>query len=731
MTLSVWRYAHLALAILSSLFLLILSVTGVILAIGAVNEKTQNYKVNDFDTINLSQTLPVLWEVYPEITELTVDHNRFVSIEATDPEGNAFKAYIDPRDGRILGKVKPQSDFIQWNIALHRSLFLKETGRVVIGMVSFLLFLITLTGVILIAKRQQGLRNFFAKINKDFFTQYFHVVSGRIFLIPVLILALTGTYLFMVRIGLADGKNHTIAHELKEGANEESVADFPVFKETLLADVEKVGFPFIPNDPEEFYIVKLKDRELSVNQITGEIMEETRYPYSLMLEKLSLDLHTGRTSTVWAVILGFASLNILFFIYTGFDITLRRKGTKIKNRFTAATAEYVVLAGTENGSTLAFANQIHQQLLTHGHKSFLTEMNRFTHFPEARHFLIFSSTYGLGTAPANAVNFESLLKKFPHHQTVSYSVIGFGSRAYPDFCAYARQIDGALEELPWTNRYLGLHTVNDRSTEDLIHWIKAWSEKTQCELATTPALYAAKITGLNKFRVIEKTQITEDNATFKVALKPLARRAFRSGDLLAVYPANDGLERLYSIGKKDGNIQLMVKLHPGGPGSEFLYALEENSTVQARVIINKSFHFPAKAPAVVMIANGTGIAPFLGMIAENKKQVPIRLYAGFRHNNTLSKQYRQFAHEENTFGRLSDFQFAFSREENPQYVMDLIRNDASFFREHLTNKGVIMICGSLSMQKDVEQVLDALCREKNGRELSHYKGQGQLLTDCY
>src|SRR5690606_36338134 len=111
---------------------------GVILAIGAVNEKTQNYKVNDFDTINLSQTLPVLWEVYPEITELTVDHNRFVSIEATDPEGNAFKAYIDPRDGRILGKVKPQSDFIQWNIALHRSLFLKETGRVVIGMVSFL-----------------------------------------------------------------------------------------------------------------------------------------------------------------------------------------------------------------------------------------------------------------------------------------------------------------------------------------------------------------------------------------------------------------------------------------------------------------------------------------------------------------------------------------------------------------------------------------------------------------
>src|SRR5690606_25168186 len=161
----------------------------------------------------------------------------------------------------VLGEVKPQSDFIQWNIALHRSLFLKETGRIIVGVVSFLLFLITISGVILIAKRQQGLRNFFAninkdffsvffhvirgiflitisgviliakrqqglrnffaKINKDFFSQYFHVVSGRIFLIPVLILALTGTHLFMVRIGLVNGKSQTVDHVLNEDENAE------------------------------------------------------------------------------------------------------------------------------------------------------------------------------------------------------------------------------------------------------------------------------------------------------------------------------------------------------------------------------------------------------------------------------------------------------------------------------------------------------------------------------
>jgi len=731
MTLSVWRYAHLALAVVSSLFLLILSVTGVILAVGAVNEKAQPYRADNLGSVTLAQSLPVLSGVFPEITTLTVDHNRFVSIEGTDRDGNPVNAYINPVNGAILGDVKPQSDFIQWNIALHRSLFLKETGRIIIGLISFLLLLITLTGIVLIAKRQQGLRHFFARINKDFFSQYFHVVSGRLFLVPVLMLALTGTYLFMVRQGLTEADSRPVSHTATAGAAPKAPADFPVFRNTRLTEVEKIEFPFMPDDPEEFYIVKLKDRELAVNQITGEVVQETRYPYSLVLEKLSLNLHTGRTSSVWAIILAFASLNILLFIYTGFDMTFRRSKTKIRNRHTADTAEYVVLTGSENGSTLAFAHQVHQQLLALGYTSFLTEMNRFTHFPEARHFLIFSSTYGLGTAPANAGNFEKLIAKFPHSQKVNYSVVGFGSKAYPDFCAYARHIDKELAGQPWASRYLDLHTVNDRSAEELTAWVKAWSEKSQCALATTPALYTTRVTGLKKFKVIEKTQVTEDNATFRVVLQPERRNPFRSGDLLAVYPANDGRERLYSIGKRDGNIQLMVKLHPGGLGSEFLYALEEGNRVAARIAVNKTFHFPVKAPAVVMIANGTGIAPFLGMISENRKRVPLSLYAGFRHNNALSHQYRSFADEEIAAGRLQRFETAFSREENACYVMDLICRDAAFFAGLLKNKGTIMICGSLAMQKDVEAVLSTLCMEKNGRGLHFYKEQGQVLSDCY
>src|SRR5690606_13608511 len=222
-----------------------------------VEEKTQGYKVDDFNNISLAQSIPALWEAYVEMTELTVDHNQHVSLEAFDEEGNMTKTYIDPRTGAALGEVKPQSDFMQWNVALPRSLFLKETGRIMVRDFSFLLLLITISGTVLTPQLQQGLRTLVARINNELFSQTFHVVSGRYFLIPVLLLALTGTHLFMVRIGLTGGENETIEHLQREDDGEEeqlALADFPVFQETLLADVEKIEFPFMPDDPEEFYV---------------------------------------------------------------------------------------------------------------------------------------------------------------------------------------------------------------------------------------------------------------------------------------------------------------------------------------------------------------------------------------------------------------------------------------------------------------------------------------------
>lgn len=727
MTLSFWRYAHLALALFSSIFLLLASVTGIILAVDAVQEKTLPYKAADFDKITLGETLPILKKEYSEITQLSVDYNQFVTLQAIDKDGNDVNAYIDPKTGKTLGTPTKKGEFIQWITGFHRSLFLHETGRFFVGVISFCLLLISISGFVLVLKRQRGIRKFFSKVIKEYFAQYYHVVLGRLALIPIFIIALTGTYLSLERFNffMGEEKAKPVKTELSAEAKKISV-----FKNTLLSDVKKIEFPFT-DDPEEYYIIELKDREIEVNQVDGTLLSEKRSPFTVQLSALSLDLHSGRINGIWAVILAIACFNILFFIYSGFAITLKRRSSRIKNKFKANESNYILLVGSENGSSFRFANAIQKQLIGHGKKAFITELNSFSVYPKAEHIIVFSSTHGLGDAPSNGKKFKALLQKQNQEQKIKFSVVGFGSKSYPDFCQFAIEIDQLLAAQNWAERFLDLQTVNDKSAVEFVKWIKLWSAKTKIPLASTPSLYNHIPKGLQKLMVLDKTPISDTEHTFILTLGASSRTKFASGDLLAIYPANDSRERLYSIGNHSGNVQLVVKLHPNGLGSGFLNNLEIGSTIKARIINNKAFHFPAKAPQIALISNGTGIAPFLGMIEQNKTKKEIHLYSGFRMETPTLLAYKKFAGVMIQKQHLDHFHVALSREAEHIYVMDLIKRDTAFFVDLLKQGGVIMICGSLAMQKDVEIILNELCLKNDIKSLSEYKENGQLLTDCY
>lgn len=727
MTLSFWRYAHLALALFSSVFLILASVTGIILAVDAVQEKTLPYKAADFDKITLGETLPILKKAYPEITEVSVDYNQFVTLQAIDADGNDVNAYINPKTGKVLGKPEKKGEFIKWITGFHRSLFLHETGRFFVGAISFCLLLISISGFVLVLKRQRGIRNFFSKVIKEYFAQYYHVVLGRLALIPILIIALTGTYLSLERFNFFMGDEKPKPVKTEISAKTKTVS---VFETTLLSEVKKIEFPFT-DDPEEYYIIELKDREIEVNQVTGAVISEKKSPMTVQFAALSLDLHTGRINGIWAVILAIACVNILFFIYSGFAITLKRRSSRIKNKFKAEESTIILLAGSENGSTFRFANAIQKQLISHGHKAFITELNRFSVYPKAEHIIVFSSTHGLGDAPSNGNKFKTLLEKQNQDQKINFSVVGFGSKAYPDFCGFAVEIDQLLEKQNWAERYLDLQTVNDKSAVEFVDWVKLWSTKTGIVLSTTPSLYNHVPKGLQKLMVLDKTPISETEHTFILTLRASSRTKFISGDLLAVYPANDSRERLYSIGNHSGNVQLVVKLHPNGLGSGYLNTLEPGDVIKARILKNPAFYLPKKAPKAAFISNGTGIAPFLGMIEQNKAMQEIHLYSGFRMETPTLLAYKKFAMIMKQKEHLVDFHVALSREAKQIYVMDLIRRDTVFFMDLLKQGGVIMICGSLAMQQDVEAILSDLCMSNGIKTLAEYKENGQLLTDCY
>ena len=113
MTLSFCRYSHLVLALFSAIFLILASLTGTILAVDAMQEKIPPYQVENFSSITLGETLPILRKAYPEITEVTIDHNQFITLRGLDQKDNDVNAYIDLRNGKILGQLLKKSEFIK------------------------------------------------------------------------------------------------------------------------------------------------------------------------------------------------------------------------------------------------------------------------------------------------------------------------------------------------------------------------------------------------------------------------------------------------------------------------------------------------------------------------------------------------------------------------------------------------------------------------------------------
>ncbi len=727
MTLSVWRYAHLLLALCSGLFLILASVTGVILAADTIAHKTEPYRVAQFNKITLSQSLSVLRQKYSEISEISVDYNGFVTLQGMDANDNDVNAYVDPLTGKILGTPHKESAFIKWVTSFHRSLFLHETGRIFVGINAFLLLLITISGAALVLKRQKSFKRFFAKINDESFLSRYHVSGGRLALLPIFILSFTGTYLSLDRFHFFGEEK--IQHKIPLQHTETKrldLAKMPTFQNILLADVTKIEFPFT-DDPDEYYTLKLKDRELVVSQFNGNVLSNFPYKATTVFSGLSLELHTGRSGIIWALILLCSCFSILFFIYSGFAITLKRRAVKIKNKYTIQDSSIIILVGSENGSTLRFANAIHKQLVTTGYKSHLSYANNYQKYDNATHLIIFTATHGLGDAPANANKILQLLNNVEQPNIIKTSVVGFGSTNYPDYCGYAKKVHDTLKNKKWAKQS-PLHTVNNKSLIEFTNWVKKWSEENNIPLASTPAIYDKKPTTLKNFTVIDKK--SDNESTFILTLKAQNFLRFTSGDLLAIYPLNDSTERLYSIGRVNNNIQLVIKLHEYGIGSNFLNNLNIGDNFKASVVRNTGFHLPENK-SVIMIANGTGIAPFLGMFTQGNKKYYYQLYSGFRRETNLTAYYKNIAVAEMQKYHLKGFHFAFSREINKMYVMDLIRRDSDYFINHLKGGGIIMLCGSVAMQMDVERELENILKYNNFESLTEFKKRGQLIADCY
>ena len=471
MILSIWRYCHFSLAAVASLFLILASLTGAILAFEPITNSLKNYSINNLNEISLKETLNVLDKKFKEVYEIQITTENFVSAKVLTFSNQTEEVYLNPINGEILEKVKPKSKFFSFFTNLHRSLFFKKIGRIFVGIISFILSLITLTGLILLIQRQGGVLKIFKKIKENDFSEKYHVVFSRIFVLPVFLIAISGAYLTFDRFVVGDLRNSML---LKE----EILSDDKYLKFDLIAldKVKKIIYPFSKSQS-DYYAIELVDRSVTVNQYTNRIYSQSFYPFSYFTKNWFYNLHTGKGNMLLSIILLVSSISILFFIITGFKISLKStlKNIKIKYLSSDKESKYVILVGSEKGNTFEFAKFLSTQIQSFGERVIIKPLNSYKIYNQAETFIILTSTYGEGDPPSNANNFISRFKKFNQPNKINYSIIGFGSLKYPKFCAFAINIDRMIRPLNNFEEIVPLMKINRRSVAEFNKWIEMWN----------------------------------------------------------------------------------------------------------------------------------------------------------------------------------------------------------------------------------------------------------------
>ncbi len=729
MTISIWRYSHLTLAISSALFIIIASVTGIILAFEPISDKLNSFDLVPTNQISITETIAVLHQKYDEVITIEVDENDFVSANVILEDGKSATFYINPKTGEKIGDIIEKKPIYEFATNLHRSLFLKSTGRILIGFVSFLLLLVSVTGIVLIAKRQGGISKFFSKIVKEDFNQYYHIIIGRYTLIPIIIITVTGVYLSLEKFSLLP--KDTSVHINIEQKKDTLISNFDFFKTTRLEEVKKIEFPF-STDEEDYYYVKLTNKEVAVHQKTGQIISLKKQPFVSFGSYYSLLLHTGKGSILWSIVLLLACFAILFFIFSGFAMTLqrRKKTTIIKNKFHKDEADYIILVGSETGSTFNFATAFYKALIAAGKTVFLSELNQYTSYKKATNLIIFTATYGEGEAPINAKKFISKIENTSQNNTLNFSLVGFGSIEYTQYCQFAILVHANLQLHNKFTPILPVFKINNQSFSDFNQWVKEWNDFYKTTLNITSESLLINNKKEQEFTVINKTDINIDD-TFLIQLKPNKKTSFESGDLLSITPKNETRSRLYSIAKIENTILLSIKKHEFGLCSTYFNSLNEADKIVASVQKNATFHLPKKTKEVILIANGTGIAPFLGIINRKKSNTKVHLFWGGRTKESF-KIYKKNINTALENKKLTSFYAGYSQEGKEKiYVQDILEQQATLIANTLENGNTIMICGSIAMQKGVTKVLEEISKKHLQSSLNKFEENNQIKTDCY
>ncbi|WCN09806.1 PepSY domain-containing protein [Marinomonas mediterranea] len=542
----------------------------------------------------------------------------------------------------------------------------------------------------------------------------------------------------------------------------------PALQGVDASELVSLEFPYA-DDPSSVYTLETRSGLGYIDPTTGLWLDYQAHSNFYQISQFIRALHTGEGMGLWTLFLCLTSLALPVIGITGILIWVRKRinsnafGEKnslnaqryskghTQNDASAQEANIIILAGSEGLSTWRFAQEFSQALISAGNKVHLNKMNQVeNHYEKATHVFLMSSTYGEGQAPSSASLFLDKAKLLSLPKDCQVSVLGFGDRQFTQFVGFAKQIE-ALVTKKGFKQMLPFTAIDQFCQASLETWIEKVSTCLNQSLCLQ--LDHKKVSPFQMQLFEQRHYGDEVNAPVRVlrfkainnptaVLNPTTDEAamlasetswpeFEVGDLVGITPPGSNFARYYSLASSDQDdmVEICVRKQVDGECSGFLHSLKEGDSIHAFIQKKASFRPAQDASSVIMIGAGTGMAPLHGFIKQNEKQVPYYLYWGGRlkHSDFI---YEDSLSQALATSRLKQLRLAFSRSSKPQYVQNLLTDDAKDISKRILDGAHIIVCGSRVMANDVRASLDHILKQEQ-LSVSQLEQAGRYVQDVY
>lgn len=679
-------------------------------------------------------------------------------------ERGGTQVFIDPYSGELLGAPRG-ADFFHTSEQLHRFLAAGPVGKQIVGASTVALIVLALTGVVLRwPRRWRSPRAWLALdtgLRGRSLLWHLHAVLGTWALAFYLLAAFTGlwwSYGFYrsavnAMAGVPVPAGPSAPAPTTSGAAAPPVSVDRAYAAFLAAAPDAVRFStHLPGDPEapiewRYFTADAPHERaadsLSIDRVRGDVVARQRYadlPRGRRLIASMLPLHTGS----WFGPLGrfammLASLAMPVFALTGLWLWLQRRrrarGAREVRSMSPLPAEATrpidILHASQSGTAERLAWRTAQWLGQIGLAARVAPLGQWRPASVAGTPALFVvATYGEGEPPDAARGFARGWMRTgvaPDLGALECGVLALGNRRYRDFCGFGRELWDWLHHSgarSWFER------VDAHEAEDAA--VSRWREGLARRWPALRAISPDDASGepFAPWRLERRTCLNPASTAAPLCelfLRPAQAGVpcWQPGALLEIR-GEDGIARRYSIASlpTQGAARLLVRRlagpdgRPGTMSSQLCGEVPIGAMLPARIVDASGFPPPEDARHALLVANGVGIAPFLGLLAQRatRNAAPAWLFHGERDPHADAALLPELE-AARACGALARLELAWSRAASPAYVQDRLRESGDALRDLIDDGAEVRVCGSPAMGAAVDRVLVGILGDFAVREL--------------